>query len=57
MKLVTCKPCKGTGEVVCCGGHMCTGMRKCYDCDGKGKRLSAKDRKQKEKLEKLMEYK
>ena len=57
MTLVKCKTCNGTGEVACCGGHMCPGTKECYDCDGKGKRLSEKDRKQKEKLMKLMEYK
>lgn len=57
MTLVKCKTCNGTGEVECCGGHMCPGTKQCPDCDGKGKHLSEKDRKQKQKLMKLMEYK
>lgn len=57
MELLTCTKCEGTGYVDCCRGHMCPGTKKCYDCDGKGKVLSEKDRKEKEKLKKLMEYK
>ena len=57
MKLIKCKKCKGTGEVACCGGHMCPGTKECFDCNGKGMRLSDKDRKEKAKLQKLMEYK
>ncbi len=57
MQLVPCDACKGTGEVACCGGHMCPGTKECGDCGGKGKRLSEEDRKRKEELEKLLEYK
>lgn len=57
MKLIKCKECNGTGEVYCCGGHMCPGTKTCYACDGKGQQLSKADKKLKEKLSKLMEYK
>lgn len=57
MKLEKCKECDGTGRVECCNGHMCPGTKECYDCEGKGKVLSKKDRKRKEELMKLLEYK
>lgn len=57
MNLEKCKECKGTGKVDCCGGHMCSGTRKCYSCNGKGKVLDAVSRKLKQELMKLMEYK
>lgn len=57
VKLVKCKICKGKGEVECCRGHMCPGTKTCDDCDGKGVRLSEKDRAKKKLLERLMEYK
>jgi RecJ-like exonuclease len=57
MKLLKCKACKGTGQVACCGGHMCSGTTECYVCDGIGKVLSKKDRALKKKLEELMKYK
>lgn len=56
MKLIKCKVCKGSGEVDCCGSHMCPGVKECFDCKGKGKVLSAKDRKLKKKLMELMKY-
>lgn len=56
MKLVKCKKCEGTGKVPCCGGHMCPGVTECFDCNGKGKQLSPKDKKLKAKLEKLKNY-
>ena len=57
MKLVECKECKGTGRVECCGGRGCSDTRQCFDCGGKGKRLSKQDLKRKRELEKLLEYK
>ncbi len=57
MKLVKCKECDGTGIVDCCGGHMCPGTKTCRACDGRGKQLSKADKKLKEKLSKLLEYK
>lgn len=57
MKLIKCKKCNGSGEVDCCNGHMCPGTKTCFDCEGKGKVLSRQDRKKKELLLKLMEYK
>lgn len=56
MKLVKCKKCNGTGEVACCGGHMCPGMKECFDCNGKGKQLSKEDKKLKAKAERLKDY-
>lgn len=56
MKLVKCKKCNGTGEVDCCNGHMCPGFRECFDCNGKGKQLSKKDKKLKALAEKLKDY-
>lgn len=56
MKLVTCEKCKGTGEVYCCNGHMCSGVTECGDCRGQGKQLSKKDKQLKKKLLELMEY-
>lgn len=55
--LERCESCEGTGEVECCRSHMCPGTKKCFDCDGKGKVLTAKYKKLKNKLLKLMEYK
>lgn len=57
MTLEECKRCKGTGEEYCCGGHMCPGTKECGGCNGKGKVLSEEDRKRKEELIKLLEYK
>lgn len=57
MTLIKCVTCAGTGPVECCGGHMCPGKKDCYDCNGKGKRLSDKDRLRKKELEELMRYK
>lgn len=56
MRLVKCKECDGTGRVPCCGGHMCPGDKECWDCKGKGKQLSDKDKALKKRLEKLSEY-
>jgi len=57
VKLEQCPECEGDGVVDCCGGHMCPGTRECWTCDGKGKVLSKEDRKRKEELKKLLEYK
>lgn len=57
MKLIKCKSCNGSGIVECCNGHMCPGDKQCFDCNGKGQVLSEKDRKKKEELKKLLEYK
>lgn len=57
MKLVKCESCQGTGRAYCCSDYYCPGDRECYKCDGKGKVLSPEDKKRKEELLKLLEYK
>lgn len=56
MKLVKCKICRGAGTIVCCNGHMCPGFKQCFDCNGKGKQLSEKDKKILAQAEKLKGY-
>ena len=57
IKLLECVECKGAKYITCEDWRCPTGQHECGRCNGKGKVLSPKDRKRKEELQKLLEYK